>query len=435
MTIILDGTSGITYNGSFSFDTVTTIDLGTSTYSDAIRVKSGTEATGNPFLYIKKESANVFTIGGFGTSTEGSLNLVFPNGINFDSGSMILDSTGNLTVAGSLFLGSPLSIAEGGTGVSSAPAAAAQLMGYTSTVTGSNSGITILDNTSSQYQIFTGSTTQNITLPVTSTLTPGWTFHIVNNSPSNLTVYSSGGNIVDTVYPACTMMVTCIATTTTTAADWEYGFTDFGVGITGINSVVRSTSPSISGASLTGTTTLADTSYITNTTSGNAAIMDEWVFRRTTNGAAIGPAIADVFTTPSSLVLEASSVYEITGQVYFLKTTAGTVSWTFLFSSAPTLFTVESLASPVTGMSTSAGITPLLNYLYNQGTTTALIVPSASNLNTGVNHYFKWRGTIQTNASCNLRLRATNGAGTITPLAGSYYSIRKISASTGTFAA
>lgn len=362
-------------------------------------------------------------------------------GVGISTANAKFHVSGSAIITGSLDLGTPLPLLDGGTGVSSAPAAAAQLMGYTTTVTGSNAGVTTLNNTSSQYQIFTGSTTQNITLPVTSTLTTGWTFHIVNNSTTNLTVYSSGANIIDTVYTGCTMMITCIGTTLTTAADWEYGYTDFGTGVTGINSVVRSgspsiSSPSISGGSLTGTTTLAATSYITNATSGNGAVPGEQIFRRTTSGAAIGPTIADVFTTPSSVALEASSTYELEGQLYFTKTTAGTAIWTNLFSSAPTLFTMESIQTAITGMAAATGATytPLSLYFYAQGATTVASAATGS-LTTAVNHLFKFKGTIVTNAACNWRLQLTQSAGTATPLAGSYYRVKKIGASTGTFAA
>jgi hypothetical protein len=135
-----------------------------------------------------------------------------------------------------------LPIANGGTGKTSAPAAMANLMGYTSTATAA--GTTTLDNTSSYYQQFTGSTTQTVVLPVTSTLQTGWTFHIVNNSTGNLTVNSSGGNAVITVIPGTTAMVTCIGTTLTTAADWEFGITDFST-YTGTGAVVLATSPQI----------------------------------------------------------------------------------------------------------------------------------------------------------------------------------------------
>jgi hypothetical protein len=170
-----------------------------------------------------------------------------------------------------------LGLAGGGTGVTTAPAAAAVLYGYTATATAA--GTTVLTNTSSQYQLFTGVTTQTITLPVTSTLTTGWTFHIVNNSTGNLTVNSSGANLVATIPANMTLMVTCIGTTLTTAADWEWGFTDFG-SVTGTGSVVLGTGPTITGGALNGTvgattpstgaftTVIASTSVLSNGAGG-----------------------------------------------------------------------------------------------------------------------------------------------------------------------
>ena len=135
-----------------------------------------------------------------------------------------------------------VAVANGGTGKTTAPAAMANLMGYTTTATAA--GTTTLTNTSSFYQVFTGTTTQTITLPVTSTLQTGWTFHICNNSTGNLTVNSSGANLVITVIPGTTVMVTCIGTALTTAADWEAGFTDFST-ITGTGANVMATSPTL----------------------------------------------------------------------------------------------------------------------------------------------------------------------------------------------
>jgi hypothetical protein len=152
-----------------------------------------------------------------------------------------------------------LPLANGGTGATSAPAAAAALLGYTATATAG--ATTTLTNASTQYQLFTGATTQTITLPVTSTLGTGWSFHIVNNSTGSLTVNSSGGNLVVTVIAGLSAMVTCIGTTLTTAADWEAGFTDFQAA-TGTGSVVLSASPTLTGttavAALTATGAISD---------------------------------------------------------------------------------------------------------------------------------------------------------------------------------
>lgn len=141
--------------------------------------------------------------------------------------------------------------ANGGTGVTTAPAEAARIMGYTSTAT--SGGATTLDNTSSQYQLFTGTLSQTVRLPNTSTLTTGWTFHIVNNSTGDLTVNASPPSLVATVPPQMTLMVTCISTSGTGSTDWEAGFTDF-ASVTGTGAVVLATGSTINNAAISATT-------------------------------------------------------------------------------------------------------------------------------------------------------------------------------------
>ena len=145
-------------------------------------------------------------------------------------------------INGTVTLGTPLAVSSGGTGATTANAALTNLTTLTSTATAG--GTTVLTNTSTYFQYFTGTLTQTITLPVTSTLAQGWTFHIVNNSTGDLTVNSSGGNLVITVLAGTTAMATCILTSGTTAASWEAGLTDFSTA-TGTGSVVLATSPTL----------------------------------------------------------------------------------------------------------------------------------------------------------------------------------------------
>ena len=115
-------------------------------------------------------------------------------------------------------------------------------LGYTATATAS--GTTTLTVSSNRQQLFTGSSTQTVVLPVTSTLVAGMSYDIENNSTGNLTVNSSGGNLVATVVPGTNLHVVCIGTTLTTAADWDAEFTGFGT-LTGTGSVVLATSPTL----------------------------------------------------------------------------------------------------------------------------------------------------------------------------------------------
>jgi len=179
--------------------------------------------------------------------TTGKAAYGFYSGINTATGGgttyqFYAAGTAPSVINGTVTLGTPLAVSSGGTGATTANAALTNLTTFTTTATAA--GTTVLTNTSTYFQYFTGATTQTITLPVTSTLATGWSFHIVNNSTGNLTVNSSGANLVITVLPGTTVMCTCIGTALTTAADWEAGYTDFSTA-TGTGSVVLATSPTL----------------------------------------------------------------------------------------------------------------------------------------------------------------------------------------------
>jgi hypothetical protein len=87
-------------------------------------------------------------------------------------------------------------------------------------------GTTVLTNLSKKFQVFTGSTTQTVTLPVVSTLPVlGFGFWIVNESSGIVTVNSSGGNLVKSMAAGSRMRVVCNALTGTGAAVWTIIYT------------------------------------------------------------------------------------------------------------------------------------------------------------------------------------------------------------------
>lgn len=170
----------------------------------------------------------------------------------------------------------------------------------------------------------------------------------------------------------------------------------------------------------------------TNITSGAGAIVGEQTFRLAANGPATTQnVLADFFGTTSSISLEAASTYQITAYCVFLKTTAGTAIFNMLASSAPTRMVGTYLATPLTGIGSG---NPQWGSAGSQGAISAAFTTTGS-LTTAVNHVFQFTMQVQTNLATNFRLQLNTVTGTGTPLAGSYYTVKKISNTTGTFVA
>jgi hypothetical protein len=150
-------------------------------------------------------------------------------------------------------------------------------MGYATTATAA--GTTTLTVASNYRQFFTGSTTQTVVLPVTSTLVTGIAYEIENNSTGLLTVNSSGGNLVGTIPAGVCAHAVCIGTTLTTAADWDWDYISTSA-ITGTGAAVLATSPTLatpilgaaSATSITVAAGAAGTPSITTTGDTNTGI-------------------------------------------------------------------------------------------------------------------------------------------------------------------
>jgi mannose/fructose/N-acetylgalactosamine-specific phosphotransferase system component IIC len=87
----------------------------------------------------------------------------------------------------------------------------------TSTVTAA--GTTVLVVGSTQVQVFTGSTTQTVTLPTTS-IAAAQKYDFINNSSGAVTVNASGGALVKTIAAGASSVITALVVTPTAAADW-----------------------------------------------------------------------------------------------------------------------------------------------------------------------------------------------------------------------
>lgn len=172
-----------------------------------------------------------------------------------------------------------------------------------------------------------------------------------------------------------------------------------------------------------------------NTTSGRGEVPVYYGYVLTSDRTAIGAAIADYFPASSSINLEAGSYYELDAVCYFTKQTAGTVTWTWAFSSAASMARSYYVGTAATGFTTTASTTTAITGTAAQLTSTTLVHAATASLTTGVSHQHTFKLHIVTNLATNVRLRVTNSAGTVTPKAGSYYKVKKILVNTGVFSA
>jgi hypothetical protein len=172
-----------------------------------------------------------------------------------------------------------------------------------------------------------------------------------------------------------------------------------------------------------------------DTSSGRSSIGLYNQFKLAANGSNIGTAIANFFGTTSNIVLVNNAYYDIEIIMYFTKNTAGTVTWTLTNSAAPTIQNIYYEMSPITGIVAPPGTTSTM-IIGQAVNATATYAFTTGSLTTGVNHYARFRIQLDNGTGTSLKIQATESAGTITPLAGSIWTARRINATNnGTYAA
>ena len=176
--------------------------------------------------------------------------------------------------------------------------------------------------------------------------------------------------------------------------------------------------------------------YVTPDTSQSRTVIPAFQqFQLSAAGSALTGATQNYFGTNSAATLAANSTYDIECYCYFLKTTSGTVQWIPTFSSAVTVGHGILDYTPVTGFTTTVITGAMVTAEATQQTTTVLTFTATAALTTAVYHVHKLKIRVTTNLACNFRLNNTIGAGTITPQAGSFYTVRKVVANAGNFVA
>ena len=200
--------------------------------------------------------------------------------------------------------------------------------GYTTTAT--SGGTTTLTSASNLNQVFTGSAAQTVVLPVVSTLAIGQQYIINNNSSVSITVQSSGANTILVQPAGMTVSYTVVSITGTTAASWNYEYTEFS-SVIGSGSVAMATGSTGSGNIVYDNTPTLITPVlgVASATSINKVTIT-------------APATSATLTLANGSTLATSGAYSMT------LTTTGTTALTM-----PTSGYVVSTASALTGTPSS----------------------------------------------------------------------------------
>ena len=172
----------------------------------------------------------------------------------------------------------------------------------------------------------------------------------------------------------------------------------------------------------------------TSTGRGPIPVFNE--YRLIAAGTAVTTSIANYFGTTSNIPLVPNAYYEIEVVMYFLKTTAGTVTWTLTNSAAPTSQDVYFEMSPLTGVVAPPGTATMLKGQVFNDATAALTYTTTGNISNTQNNYARFRILLTNGAGTSLKIQATCSAGSLTPGIGSFWSARRLPATNnGTYAA
>jgi len=358
--------------------------------------------------------------------------------VAFSGGTTGLTVTGSpITTSGTITLAGTLAVANGGTGVTSSTGTGNVVLSTSPTL------VTPVLGTPTS-----GTLTSCTGLPLTTGVTG--TLAVANGGTGVTTSTGSGNTVLSTSptlvtpglgTPSSGTLTSCTGLPLTTGVTGTLAVANGGTGVTtstGSGNVVLSTSPTLvtpalgtpaSGVvtNLTGTASININGTVGATTPDAASFTTlGWTgVKYSAAGSAQGPAITDYFT--STISLDASSTYDIDCVAYFLKSTAGTVTWTWTFSSAPNAISSFYTATPAGGFTTTVITgTAFVGGSAAIQTSTTLAHAASTTLSTAVYHMFRFKVIVNTNAATTIQLRSTQTFGTLTPQAGSYMRATKV---------
>ena len=166
-----------------------------------------------------------------------------------------------------------------------------------------------------------------------------------------------------------------------------------------------------------------------NTTVGRGVLPSVQTYRITSNATNITATATGTsfFGSGTNIPLANSGVYEIEYDLFYRKTTATTVIFRLEFDNTPTVWTIQYQMSPITGAVAPPGTATTLAGQVPLQTVNNYVITTGS-ITTGINIWTNIKLFVVGSATTsNLKLFSYNGAaGTITPLAGSYWKATRL---------
>ncbi len=288
---------------------------------------------------------------------------------------------------------------------------------------GTSTGTVDIGGTATQILNFGADNTAGITKTVTIGGQQSASTTNIRSGTGGTTLFSNGGTF--------TLSNTTGNTTITTSTGATTSVLNLTNSVDTINTFIGSATPqgvissSVGDIAIDGTNGLA---YSKGQGAGNTGwelVPSIQYFRLNATGTAITTVAGNFFGTTSGIGLVANAYYKIEMTLYFLKTTAGTVTFNLVNSAAPTSQNIHVELSPATGITAPPGTFNGINGdFYNsvlaiQGFTTA-------SLTTAVNHYANFTIYLRNGTGTSLNLQALCSAGTLTPGIGSFWECTRL---------
>jgi hypothetical protein len=162
-----------------------------------------------------------------------------------------------------------------------------------------------------------------------------------------------------------------------------------------------------------------------DTTSGRGVVpVSQFILGTSNSGlSTVSPVIITSGSGGYRLSLVTGALYEYEAEVYLSKSTSGTLTWGFNFSTTPGYMHAHYVGQPTAGIS-SVGSATTAGIINSTGTTINL--PNTGTLSSGTDNHYRIKALISTASATTMYLQVTSNTGSVNIYAGSYAKITRL---------